>query len=182
MQKSHRIAAPSGERPCSRLQNGFTLVELAVVVAVVAILAAVAYPALQSVLNANRLNSHANEFLSSLQLARSEAIRRNASVSVCGSENGTTCGGAWRYWLTVLQSDGSLLVVQEVKPPVQASSAAERITFRANGLADSVDSATVILCIPTSSPADNQRLVGLSSVSRISNESADGGGTCPEQG
>src|SRR5690606_661000 len=117
---------------------GFSLIELMVVVAIVAILAVVAYPALGSVINSNRLSSHANEMVASLQLARSEAIRRNATVSVCGSTDGSTCvtsAGAWASWLTVLDSDDTVLFVHVAKPSVEISSNAAKIVYGPDGLA-----------------------------------------------
>ena len=39
----------------------------------------------------------ANDLLASVQLARSEAIKRNVAVTLCASADGTTCagGGGW---------------------------------------------------------------------------------------
>ncbi|WP_411850552.1 GspH/FimT family pseudopilin [Stenotrophomonas sp. LGBM10] len=79
----------------SRRSNGFTLVELMIAIAVVAILAAIAYPSFQSVLRSNRLATTSNEASGLIALARSEAIRNKRGGGVCGSATGTSCDGSW---------------------------------------------------------------------------------------
>ncbi len=81
----------------SRRGAGFTLVELMVTIAVLAILLAIGIPAFASLIAANRLTSATNELVASLQTARTEAIRRNARVTVCPAAPGATaCSGDWR--------------------------------------------------------------------------------------
>lgn len=65
--------------------SGFTLVELLVVLAVMAILWAIAVPGYSQFMNFNRLVAATNDLVASLQLARSEAIRRGTRVTVCTS-------------------------------------------------------------------------------------------------
>lgn len=79
----------------SRRSKGFTLVELMITVAVVAILAAIAFPSFQQVLRSNRVASANNEVMGLVALARSEAIRNKRGGGVCGSSNGTSCDGDW---------------------------------------------------------------------------------------
>jgi type IV fimbrial biogenesis protein FimT len=61
------------------------------VLAVAGILTATAAPAMQSVVYEQRLTAYVNELLGDLQLARSEAIRRAASVTLCKSNTGQAC-------------------------------------------------------------------------------------------
>jgi prepilin-type N-terminal cleavage/methylation domain-containing protein len=70
--------------------RGFTLVEVLVVMTISAILLAAAVPAMQSLIHSNRVSSGANELLSSMQLARGEAVRRNGFVTICRSTNAET--------------------------------------------------------------------------------------------
>lgn len=62
---------------------GFTLVELMVTLAVLAILLGIAVPSFQSVIQNNRLDAARNDVLGALNFAKVEAIRRNTSVRFC---------------------------------------------------------------------------------------------------
>ena len=172
-------------KPTFARLRGFSLIELMVTIAVVAILAVVAMPSLVSVVNGNRLTAQANEVMASLQQARMEAIRRNRSVTVCRSTDGTTCAGAgrWNRWITVA-TGGEVLRVNTVKAPLQVTGQAASIIYRADGLARAAAGGVltdnvITVCIPTTTPATNRRAVSMVSGSRISITSSDGAGACP---
>lgn len=75
----------------TRLQSGVTLIELLVTLSIAVILMAIAVPGFQDFFRRNRLDSSVSEFVASLNLARSEAIRRGVRVSLCRSSTGTNC-------------------------------------------------------------------------------------------
>lgn len=167
-----------------RRAEGFSLVELMVTVAVVAILAAVATPSLVSVVNNNRLAAQSNEMVASLQIARSEAVRMNAQVSVCRSTDGASCAaaGAWTRWIVI--SGAQVLRDSSVRAPVQITSGAATITFRPDGLSrDATGGLTdnsFTVCVPTNKPPQNQRVVTLARGNTVTTTAGGtGDGTCP---
>jgi type IV fimbrial biogenesis protein FimT len=77
--------------------RGYSIVEVAVTLAVAATLMAVGVPSVASMLASVKLTSVSNALLFDLYLARSEAIKRNGRVVLCKSADGVTCasGGGW---------------------------------------------------------------------------------------
>ncbi len=86
--------------------NGFSLVELLASLAVVSVLATVAVPSYRSFMTTQRVRSTSYDLMSTLVFARSEAIKRNSSVTV------TKAAGGWAQGWTVV-SGGTTLRVQD---------------------------------------------------------------------
>jgi type IV fimbrial biogenesis protein FimT len=64
------------------VSKGYTLLELMVTVTIVGILMGVAVPSFTSVIDSNRLTTYANDLVTALNFARSEAIKRGQQVTV----------------------------------------------------------------------------------------------------
>lgn len=163
---------------------GFTLVELMVTLAVAAILMAIAIPNFTALINSNRLTATGNELVASLQLARSEALRRNTQVRVCRSEDGSSCAGAgqWNRWITLVVSSDEVLRDASTKAPLQVTSGTPQITYHADGMARSggaLQTNDLVVCIPTTRPVQNQRVVNLFAGSRVAVSRKNNGGVCP---
>ncbi|MDX1733392.1 MAG: GspH/FimT family pseudopilin [Halioglobus sp.] len=80
-----------------RLSRGFTIIELLLVLVIAGVLVAAAAPGLGRLLEAGRVERVSRELLGAIHLARSEAILRGATVSICPSNMWRTglaaCGG-----------------------------------------------------------------------------------------
>ena len=102
------VPSPPGGRPAA----GFTLIELAVVLAIVAILCRAAAPGLSRTLATRALAAQSSEFVSALRFARSEALKRGMPVTVCAAAPGgpsPACQGTraadWRSgWIVFADS------------------------------------------------------------------------------
>ncbi len=91
--------------------SGFTLTELLITLAIVGILMTVGVPSLRSFMQRNQLIASSNELLSAFHVARSEAIKLSTRVSICSSDNGTTCSlsNDWtKGWIVFVDSSGNL--------------------------------------------------------------------------
>ncbi len=92
-----------------RSSQGVTLIELMVVLAIAAIMLTVAVPSLRESFTRNRLTNQANTFMAALNLARTEAIRRGQSVTLCKSSDGNSCqttGKNWEIgWIAFVDTD-----------------------------------------------------------------------------
>lgn len=82
-----------------RANKGFTLVEFLVVVSIIGIMLMIAVPNFQSFMRRYELSIVTNEFLSSMSLARSEAIKRGVRVDLAPNS-----GGDWRTGWTIVSS------------------------------------------------------------------------------
>ena len=119
-------------------QAGFTLMELLIGIAVLAILTTLALPAFTQFIANNRLAAEANELVASFQFARSEAIKRGVQVQVCSSADGASCGGNWTQgWIAMADPGGPDQAVLRVWSPsddaFQFTPASSNVVFQPNG-------------------------------------------------
>ena len=177
----HGMIRPGGslqERGLLRpLQAGFTLIELMVTIAVMAILLAFGVPYFSDVSLGSKLGSYANSLVANAYLARSEAIKTNSPVTLCASSNGTSCAGAWEQGWIVL-SGGTAIQHQPALPPgFLVNASAGSIDFLPTGVSAST-AATLKVCRSAPTAGWTERKVsisatGLPSVTKTTT------GTCP---
>ena len=91
-------------------QRGFTLMELIITVAIAAIVLSIGVPSFQGMMRNNRVIANTNDFLGSLNLARSEAIKRGAGLRVvlCPGTPAGCSGTAWGSgWIVFVDANNN---------------------------------------------------------------------------
>jgi|OpeIllAssembly_1097287.scaffolds.fasta_scaffold58881_2 type IV fimbrial biogenesis protein FimT len=170
------------ERRRGPTPRGFTLIELMVAIMVLGILLGVAVPSFRDAALSSRLTAYANDLVASAQIARSEAIKRNAPVTLCASADGAVCeeDGGWEVGWIVLTADGAVLQRE------QPLSDEFRFTETSGGLTEITFPATVVGVTPASftvcrgSPVGKQERVVTISVSGNASVTRTTEGDCPE--
>ncbi len=185
--------------PTRRPSRGFTLVEVAITVTVLAVLLGLSAPLFTAMINGNRLTSNANELVAAVLTARSEAIRANVRTSVCQSADGVNCSNAspWRGWIVFADADGDnvadageIVRAGVIEAPVRVVSSPNvtnaRITFRADGLAYAGNlllEGNLRVCLPVTNPPTNVRDVNIAIGGRVAVRAPiNAAGACPPPG
>lgn len=80
--------------------NGFTLIELMVVLAIAGVLLLVAFPNFNEMIQGQRLKTQTNETLAAIVFAKSEALERRSNVTICAMKTGISnqCGTTGNEW------------------------------------------------------------------------------------
>jgi len=163
---------------------GFTLIELMITLAVAAVLLAIAVPSFNQMIVGNRLATQANEIVAAVSLARSEAIKRNASITLCRVQESddTDCVddvGSWENWVVrtgagtivqrgVVNTYGGTFVVSSTLETDQVVFGPDGLA-RADGAIIAADAENnVIRLCSTRLDNENVRLVALGAGSRVS--------------
>lgn len=130
--------------------KGITLVELLMVITLTSIILAIAVPSFRVMIQNNRLVTGANELVAALNLARSEAVKRNQEVKVssCTASSGCTALGAdWAagrvVWLDVNDNNAFDAAAETLRlfpategATVTESGGSDTVTFDSRGAVD----------------------------------------------
>jgi len=144
--------------------RGFTLIELLIVMSIIGITLAIAVPSFQALIASSHLTASANNLISALQLAKSEAIKSNRLVIV--SKNDTWANG----WIVFSDNNqDNAQATDGTEPTIGSFDAlntgftvnptdayANKVTYRPDGRSST--SGSFYFCSPAST-ADFRRVV-----------------------
>lgn len=169
-----------------RKSRGFTLIEVLIVIAIVAVIASFGIPQFNSLMQNGRLSTQVNELQGLMQLARSEAATNRVVTRICGSTDQTTCntnnweGGAILFRDRDNNGSASAAELVRVMPAVTNGNTIRGVTGAISFLADGTLASTAMLRICDTRGADSSRQIRLNTAgqSRIS-KGNPGDVTCP---
>jgi type IV fimbrial biogenesis protein FimT len=98
--------------PSKQRDSGYTMIELVMTMAVVAILASIAVPGFKYVTTSNRVATEVNGLLGDIQFARSQAVKEGQPVTICSSSDSANCTTTnWDAgWIVFLDTNNSKTV------------------------------------------------------------------------
>jgi len=160
-------------------RKGFTLIELLVTIVIVAIVATIGIPSFIQTIRSSRLTTNINELVTSLNFARSEAVKRNQAITI--RKSGAEWESGWTIFVD-LDNDGDGIPEGDVNDTLLRSYGpmpnnftlrttpvyTNRITFQASGISAN---GSFVLCENSDGnnvpEANTSRLVIINTVGRV---------------
>lgn len=128
-----------------RFTRGFTIIELMVTIAVLAIVVSIAAPSFSNILRENRTVAMTNELQGAIQLARSEAVKRRSNVVICRRNTaGDACDNSadWAAGWLIL-SGTTVIKVWDAVTGLVVAGPNTGLTFKSNGMVTAVTNFSV---------------------------------------
>ena len=138
-----------------RHERGFTLIELLMTMAILVVMATLAGPPMASMIATQRLRGVATDFHQSLLKARSEAIKRNTSVTV------NPIGGSWAAGWSIVDPanpSGQPLEQRSSDGAVAVATSLTQIVYRGSGRITATTTPTFVF---SASSASESRCVAI---------------------
>jgi type IV fimbrial biogenesis protein FimT len=145
------------------LARGFTLIEVMIVVAILAVLAGVAGPQMADAIAAQRVRAAAESLHMAILKTRSEAIKRNAAVTLRPATGGWAKG-----WSIVDPEGGAALQVEELKGNTTITTTVTEVIYATSGRVSSGAGSFVV----ASSSSNRVRCVLVEASGRASTKDA----------
>jgi type IV fimbrial biogenesis protein FimT len=154
--------------------KGFSLIELMIVITILGLLLALAMPNFADTIESANTNSQIKVMMTTLNLARSEAIKRGADVSICATDDGLDCSAdTWSDgWMVFVDNNGDADgdagsvdagdIIIRVYDSLGAGSTmtftVDLLSYNSLGFSATGGTQTFLLCPPTNN-ANNARSV-----------------------
>ncbi|MEO9280553.1 GspH/FimT family pseudopilin [Acinetobacter sp. WA-87] len=122
-------------------QEGFTLVELMVTIAVMAIIAIIAAPSMSNLLESKRLDTNQRDLINALTEAKSQAVlsRQNVSVNLNSTATNTTISLNWQP-----TSYNTITLKNIAADSTQSSLVTTTLIFNSNGMVSNINQDALI--------------------------------------
>ncbi len=175
-----------------KAERGFTLLELFISMAILAILVGLALPSFRSTIRNTNVSNYTNDLVTSLATARSEAVRRGRPVAVVSASNTADWSTGWQV-IADTTGEGNFDAADELISTTEAldtqykvfanntgAGGSGRVVFNINGaLASSGFDMNV--CFPTGEAAKSRRVRVRASGSASSHKNTTGSSAlaCP---
>ena len=147
----------------NKVQSGFTLLELLLVVAIAGLLLAIGVPTMGDFVRNARITGAANDVMAALHFTRSEAIKRRLPVTLCAStaplDGNPACAASalltgWVVFVDLNQDGqrdaGEAVLLQHEPMPATITARSSvnpfRVTYLLDGLALDPNAAQLVLC------------------------------------
>ena len=119
-------------------QRAFTLMEMFIVLAALAILAQIAVPAFHDFIERNQQQVLSDQIARAVQQARTHAVTHRTRVELCGTRDGITCHSDWSQgWLIRELKHPAVLHITQLDPDkkrLKWSGFQNKIHFHSNGI------------------------------------------------
>jgi type IV fimbrial biogenesis protein FimT len=164
----HRFARSDKRRsssrwPAVRRARGFTAVEMVIVLVILGVLVTLAAPSFVNMIRSQRIKTAANDLVSTLTFARSEAVKRNADVTV------TRTGGSWAngWSVTYVDSGTKTARIHPSLKDLTVTTTTTSLVFSGGGRASAVANFTVDYVPQTAGVNARCVEIGLDGVPRV---------------
>ena len=134
-------------------QSGFTIIEIMVVIMIVGVLSAIAFPAMTDLIRTQKVRSAAYDLFADLTYARAEAISRGRNVNMV-----STSGADWIDGWTITDSGTGAVLRQQAKGAAGIIFTADgtQVVFERNGRTSAGRVSFTIKPVDSAAP-DNQK-------------------------